>query len=98
MPLATVGFFACAYPVSFIWFFVWRFASGLAGGTLMVLAAPSVLPHVAAPRRGLAGGVIFMGVGAGIAAPGTLVPLFHENLVCDEIRRERCAKDPFLVA
>ena len=75
MLIATAAFFACAYPVSFIWFFAWRFVSGLAGGTLMVLAAPTVLPHVAASRRGLAGGVIFMGVGAGIAASGTLVPL-----------------------
>ncbi|MDE2609554.1 MAG: YbfB/YjiJ family MFS transporter, partial [Burkholderiales bacterium] len=67
--------FACALPVSFLWFFLWRFASGLAGGALMVLAAPAVLPHVAPARRGLAGGVIFMGVGVGIAASGTLVPL-----------------------
>jgi predicted MFS family arabinose efflux permease len=41
----------------------------------MVLAAPSILPHVAPERRGLAGGVIFTGVGLGIAASGTLVPL-----------------------
>jgi predicted MFS family arabinose efflux permease len=42
---------------------------------LMVLAAPTVLPSVSASRRGLAGGAIFMGVGAGIVASGTLVPL-----------------------
>src|SRR5258707_1423392 len=41
----------------------------------MVLAATTVLPHVTPSRRGFAGGVIFMGVGAGIAASGTLVPL-----------------------
>jgi predicted MFS family arabinose efflux permease len=41
----------------------------------MVLAAPSILPHIAPARRGLAGGVIFTGVGLGIAASGTLVPL-----------------------
>ncbi|HEY1863394.1 MAG TPA: YbfB/YjiJ family MFS transporter [Roseiarcus sp.] len=41
----------------------------------MVLAAPNVLPHVPASRRGLAGGAIFMGVGAGVAISGTLVPL-----------------------
>ena len=40
-----------------------------------VLAAPTVLPHIPPSRRGLVGGVIFMGVGAGIAASGTLVPL-----------------------
>ena len=74
MLLATATFFACAYPFGFAWFFVWRFAAGLAGGALMVLAAPTVLAHVAPTRRGLAGGAIFMGVGAGIAASGTLVP------------------------
>jgi predicted MFS family arabinose efflux permease len=72
--LATATFFASALPLSFLWFFVWRFASGLAGGALMVLAAPTVLSCVAPSRRGLAGGAIFTGVGLGIAASGTLVP------------------------
>ena len=76
MVLATAAFFACAFPLSFLWFFVWRFAAGLSGGALMVLAAPSVLPHVVSSRRGLAGGIIFTGVGLGIVASGTLVPLF----------------------
>ncbi|UGB45451.1 MFS transporter [Frateuria edaphi] len=75
MLLASIALAACAWPWSFVWFFAWRFASGLAGGALMVLAAPTVLPHVPPARRGLASGVIFMGVGAGIAASGTVVPL-----------------------
>ncbi len=75
MGLATAAFFACAFPISFLWFFAWRFAAGLSGGALMVLAAPAVLPHLPAARRGLAGGLIFVGVGVGIAASGTLVPL-----------------------
>jgi predicted MFS family arabinose efflux permease len=75
MALATLAFFACAIPVSFVWFFVWRFLAGLAGGALMVLAAPLVLPLVPPARRGVVGGVIFMGVGVGVAASGTLVPL-----------------------
>ena len=75
MALATLAFFACAFPLNFAWFFAWRFASGLAGGALMVLAAPTVLPSISPSRRGLAGGAIFMGVGAGIVASGTLVPL-----------------------
>jgi predicted MFS family arabinose efflux permease len=75
MALVTAAFFACAMPLSFWWFFLWRFAAGVAGGTLMVLAAPTVLPHVPPARRGLAGGAIFTGVGLGIAASGTVVPL-----------------------
>jgi predicted MFS family arabinose efflux permease len=74
MVLATVAFFACAFPISFFWFFLWRFGAGLAGGALMALAAPSVLSRIPARRRGLAGGIIFTGVGLGIAASGSLVP------------------------
>lgn len=74
MVLATVAFFACAFPISFLWFFLWRFGAGLAGGALMALAAPSVLARIPAARRGLAGGIIFTGVGLGIAASGSLVP------------------------
>jgi predicted MFS family arabinose efflux permease len=75
MLLATAAFFACALPLSLPWFFVWRLLSGIAGGSLMVLAAPIVLPHVSHRRRGVASGAIFAGVGLGIAASGTLVPL-----------------------
>ncbi|WP_189042803.1 YbfB/YjiJ family MFS transporter [Aliidongia dinghuensis] len=75
MLVATAAFFACAFPLSFLWFFAWRIASGISGGALMVLAAPVVLPHVPHARRGLASGLIFAGVGLGIAASGTLVPL-----------------------
>ncbi|VVD91417.1 major facilitator superfamily protein [Pandoraea eparura] len=75
MLVAVVAFFACAWPLSFVWFFAWRFASGFAGGVLMVTAAPSVLAHVPPSRRGIVSGAIFAGLGLGIAASGTLVPL-----------------------
>lgn len=75
MLLTAISLLACAWPVGAAWFFVWRFLSGLAGGALMVLAAPTVLPHVPARRRGMVGGIIFMGIGLGIVASGTLLPL-----------------------
>jgi len=73
--VAAATFFACAVPLSFAWFFAWRLAAGVAGGVLMVLAAAAVLPHVPPARRGLASGAIFSGVGLGIAASGTVVPV-----------------------
>jgi predicted MFS family arabinose efflux permease len=75
MLLATICCFASATPISLSWFFAWRFLSGLAGGVIMVLAASTILPHTAPSKRGIVGGVIFAGVGLGIAASGTLIPL-----------------------
>jgi len=74
MLAVTLSFFACAQPLPFAWFFLWRFVSGIAGGVIMVLAATTVLPHVPITRRGLAGGLIFMGVGLGVVASATLIP------------------------
>lgn len=78
MVLASLAFFACAFPLSVSWFFIWRFLSGLAGGSIMVLVASTVLPQVPVHRRGLAGGAIFVGIGFGVAASGTLVPLLMQ--------------------
>jgi predicted MFS family arabinose efflux permease len=75
MLLTAASLFACAFPVSFAWFFAWRFLSGGTGGVLMALAAPTVIAAIPPGRRGIAGGAIFTGVGIGIAASGTLIPL-----------------------
>lgn len=73
--LVTVAFLACAFPLSVTWFFIWRFISGVAGGSIMVLVAATVLPHIPGDRKGLASGAIFLGIGIGIAGSGTVVPL-----------------------
>jgi predicted MFS family arabinose efflux permease len=75
MLLTSASLFACAVPISFVWFFFWRFLSGGTGGVLMALAAPTVIAAIPPGRRGIAGGAIFTGVGIGIAASGTLIPL-----------------------
>jgi len=74
MVAVTAAFFACAFPLSVGWFFVWRFLSGLSGGAIMVLVATAILPHIAPARRAFVSGMIFLGLGLGIAASGTLVP------------------------
>lgn len=75
MSLAAISLLGCAWPLSFAWFFMWRFLSGVAGGVVMVLAMTTILPHVIHSRRGIVSGAMFMGVGTGIVASGTLVPL-----------------------
>jgi MFS family permease len=79
MVVASLCCLACSMPVSFIWFFAWRFLAGVTGGVIMVLAASTILPHIAPSKRGLVGGVIFAGVGLGVAASGTLVPLLLQQ-------------------
>lgn len=39
---------AVSNPSAPVAFNVWRFASGLSGGALMALAAPTILPHIPA--------------------------------------------------
>jgi predicted MFS family arabinose efflux permease len=81
MATATLAFVACAFPLSVAWFFAWRLASGVAGGAIMVLVATSILPHVPPARRGFVSGMIFLGLGLGIAASGTAIPwLLHYGL------------------
>jgi predicted MFS family arabinose efflux permease len=75
MVMVTAAFFACAFPLSVSWYFVWRFVSGLSGGAIMVLVATTILPHIPVARRGFVSGMIFLGLGAGIAASGTVIPL-----------------------
>ena len=72
---ATAAFFACSFPAAFAWFFVWRFAAGWTGGVLRVVGASASVAAAPPARRGLAGGIVFTGVGLGIALSGTLVPL-----------------------
>jgi MFS family permease len=73
--VVAAAFVACAFPFSVPWFFTWRLLSGIAGGAIMVLVAATLLPSVPREREGAASGAIFLGVGVGIAASGTLVPL-----------------------
>ena len=79
MAIAALCCFACSVPVAFSWFFAWRFLAGVTGGVIMVLAASTILPHIAPNKRGVVGGVIFAGVGLGVAASGTLVPLLLQQ-------------------
>ena len=75
MAAAVVSLLACALQAGFAWVLAWRLVSGVAGAALMVLAAPSVLPLVPQRRRGLAGGIIFLGIGLGMVASGTVLPV-----------------------
>ena len=78
MLVVSASLFASMFPVSFAWYFAWRFISGYCGGTVMVLAATLILPRVPQRRLGLAGGLMFTGVGGGIALSGMLVPFLVE--------------------
>ncbi len=75
MALAALAFLACALRLGFIWFLPWRFLAGAAGAVLMIGAPATILSVVDVERRGLYGGIVFTGVGLGIAASGTIVPL-----------------------
>jgi MFS family permease len=76
MILCSLSYVCCAFPeMPFLWFYIWRFLAGLGGAILMILAAPMILPHIVADRRGLVSGLIFSGIGLGAALSGLLIPI-----------------------
>lgn len=75
MALGAITFFACAAQLPFAWFFFWRTMSGICGGLAMVLAAPSIAAALPPERRALVASAVFGGVGLGIIASATIVPL-----------------------
>jgi MFS family permease len=81
MVLTTIGLAACAWPLGTAWYFWWRLLAGATGGILMVLAAPVVIAETPPALRGRAAGIVFTGVGLGMAMSGTIVPaLAREGL------------------
>jgi predicted MFS family arabinose efflux permease len=79
MAATVVSLAACAFPWGVAWYLPWRFLAGVTGGVLMVLAAPAVLAWATPAQRGRVSGIVFTGVGVGIAASGTLVPLLAQQ-------------------
>ncbi len=73
--LCVVSLAMSALPWGFIWLQPWRFLAGYGGGVLMVVVPPAVLAQIPVARWGAASGAVFAGVGAGMAASGTVVPL-----------------------
>ncbi|MBK4738561.1 YbfB/YjiJ family MFS transporter [Noviherbaspirillum pedocola] len=69
-----LSFLACALQPAFAWMWFSRLAAGVAGGMLMIIAAPYVLTRVPAALRGKAVGIVFAGIGVGIIAAGLGVP------------------------
>jgi predicted MFS family arabinose efflux permease len=76
MMIAALNFFVCMWPAPFAWFVFWRAVAGFVGALLMILAAPFVLPHIPARRRGMAAGLMFVGPGSGIVLAGLVIPEF----------------------
>lgn len=74
MALAVLAAACCAWQGGLAWLGLWRCLAGVAGGVLMGLAGPAVQAVVAARRRGVAGGVVLLGVGSGITLGALLVP------------------------
>lgn len=79
--IVTVSFVCCAFPLKFPVYFLVRLIAGLAGGLIMVLTAPTIFRHTSTAKKGMLSGIIFSGVGIGIALAGTLIPfLVHQGL------------------
>lgn len=75
MLLAALALAACAAQPPPAAFALARALAGAAGGVIMVLGPPSVIGAVAPNLRGRVGGIVFAGVGSGIAGSALAVPV-----------------------
>ena len=62
-------------PLGLVWLALARLGAGVGGAVLMVVAPTAVLRLADPLRRGATAGVVFTGIGLGIAASGTLIPI-----------------------
>jgi len=76
--LLLCGFPPATVPGGFWWFALLRLAAGVSAGGIMILSAPAVLAAAEPARRGLVSGIIFTGVGLGIAVSAALIPIVLE--------------------
>lgn len=74
MLMITLSLLACAWNAGLVWLTAWRFAAGVAGAMLMILAAPVLMAQVPPERKPLVAGIVFSGIGAGVMISGTLLP------------------------
>ena len=79
--LSVLSLGACLWPGGFWWYAPWRFAVGATGAVLMVLAPSFLLTDIPLAERGRSGGVIYTGVGLGIALSSLLVPMLARTSI-----------------
>jgi predicted MFS family arabinose efflux permease len=79
MVMVSLSFILCAWPLGFSWFTFWRFAAGAGGALLMIIATVTAMSLAPLERRATVGGFAFAGVGLGVVASGTLVPILLES-------------------
>ncbi|MCE1235720.1 MAG: MFS transporter [Hyphomicrobiales bacterium] len=74
MVATALALLAGAASFGLVWLAFARFAAGVGGAVLMVVAPTAVLRFADPARRGAIAGVVFTGIGLGVALSGTLVP------------------------
>ncbi|WP_456866745.1 YbfB/YjiJ family MFS transporter [Galbibacter sp. BG1] len=75
----AITFLGCSFQLSFLLYFTLRVIAGITGGVLMVLTAPTLFKYTSNDKKGLVGGLVFSGVGIGIALSGTIIPLLVDK-------------------
>lgn len=71
----VLSFILCSLPGAFVWFFFWRFVSGVAGGILMVVGPSLALMAASTGRKTAVASFVFTGIGMGAILSATVVPL-----------------------
>lgn len=75
--ISVVSAFLCVINFGFVWLSVWRLLAGVMAGILMVVTPSMLLSSVSDHQKVIMSGIIFSGIGFGIAATSWLIPWFN---------------------
>ncbi|OAJ33266.1 YbfB/YjiJ family MFS transporter [Piscirickettsia salmonis] len=74
---SVVASILCVFNFGYMWLGLCRFILGIVSGIIMVLTPTIILHRIAHDKKGMVSGIMFAGIGLGIAGTSILIPIFN---------------------
>lgn len=76
--LSILASFLCIFNFNYIWLSFWRLVLGMIAGGIMVLAPTIILQGLNQKKKNFVSGIMFSGIGVGIAGCSLFIPYFYQ--------------------
>ncbi len=76
--ISVIASTLCMINFGYIWLSIWRLVVGIVAGIIMVLTPTIILENMADKSKAIISGIMFSGIGIGIALTSWLIPHFNQ--------------------